>query len=118
VLSNPRSRIAFQVGSTDARTLATEFGQKLTADDLQGLDAYEVVAQVFAHGRTQPAATLTTRPPAPVTGDAELVRRLSRDRWGVDGDAVDAAINDRRHSPNTAPDSELKAPTGRKRRSG
>lgn len=117
VLSNPRSRIAFQVGSTDARTLATEFGQKLTADDLQGLDAYEVVAQVFAHGRTQPAATLTTRPPAPVTGDAELVRRLSRDRWGVDGDAVDAAINERRRSASTSPDSEPKAPTGRKRRS-
>lgn len=117
VLSNPRSRIAFQVGATDARTLATEFGQKLTADDFQGLDAYEVVAQIFAHGRTQPAATLTTRPPAPITGEAGLVRRLSRDRWGVDGDAVDAAINERHHSASTSPDSEPKAPTGRKRRS-
>ena len=116
VLSNPRSRIAFQVGATDARVLATEFGQRLTSDDLQGLDPFEVVAQIHAAGRTQPAATLTTRPPAPIRCDAQIVRAQSRQHWGADGDAIDAAIAERHARLTAARATSPSTPTGRKRR--
>lgn len=114
VLSTPRSRIAFQAHGEDASILARLFGLGLTADDLGGLDAFEVVAQLHAGGRTQPAATLTTRPAPARVGDPRSVRDESRQRWGVDGAEVDRAIADRLARSGASPDAEV--PTGRKRR--
>jgi hypothetical protein len=115
VMANPRSKVAFQGGAADGRLLAAEFGQHLTAEDFTGLDPYEVHAQLYAKGRTQPAATLTTRPPSPTVASAQLARDQSRARWGVDGDAVDAALA-ARHMSSPAADPSLDTPTGRKRR--
>ncbi len=117
VLANPRSRVVFQVGATDGRVMANEFGQGLSAEHFVGLEPFEVYAQLFAHGRTQPAATLTTRPPTPTVGTAAEVRRLSRERWGVDGHEVDAALAARHAPPAKHRDGVSDVPTGRKRRS-
>jgi DNA polymerase III delta prime subunit len=90
VLANPRSRVAFQPSHDDAQVLARQFGLGLTADDLQGLDPHQVVAQLFAAGRTQPACTLKTRPAAEPSSDRAALRAESAKRWGSDGAAVDA----------------------------
>jgi hypothetical protein len=117
VLANPRSRIAFQLGGADARLLAGEFGSGLSPADLQGLGAYEVVAQLHAAGHTQSAATLITRPAPAETSDASALREASRQRWGADGDAVDAALLERLGGQQHPGDRDAGAPTGRKRRS-
>jgi hypothetical protein len=118
VLANARSRLVFQVSGADARTFAAEFGQNLSADDIAGLGAFEVVGQVHAAGRTQPACTFTTRPPADPFTDPAAVRALSRQRYGTDGETVDRLIHQRLTGASpTDTDAEDQKPTGRKRRS-
>jgi energy-coupling factor transporter ATP-binding protein EcfA2 len=117
VLANPRSRVSFQVGAADARLLAREFGAPVTAQDLQGLAAFEVIAQLHAQGRTQMAATLTTRPAPEPISDAIELREASRRRWGADGEAIDAALVDRLRGGRPPGPPAGDGPTGRKRRS-
>lgn len=95
VLSNARSRVIFQLPAGDARLLARELGGLLSADDLQGLGAYEVVTQLYASGSTQAAATARTRPMTSETSDADEIRAASRTRYGVDRGEVEAAIRAR-----------------------
>jgi Type IV secretory system Conjugative DNA transfer len=94
-LANARSRVSFQLPADDARMIARELGGVLTADDLQGLGAFEVVCQLFAAGTTQSPATGRTRPLGPATADPESIRLLSRQRYGVPRAEVEAAIRDR-----------------------
>jgi hypothetical protein len=95
VLSNARSRVIFQLPAGDARLLVRELGGLLTADDLQGLGAFEVVTQLYAAGSTQAAATARTRPLPPVCSDSDAIRTVSRARYGVDRADVEAAIRGR-----------------------
>jgi hypothetical protein len=114
-MANPRSRLAFQVGGSDARVLARDLGSGLTSEDLQGLGSYEIVTQLYAAGHTQTAASLITRPAPPITSDPSALRLASREQWGVDGEAVDTAIFERMSGP--APQSGAgDGATGRKRR--
>jgi hypothetical protein len=80
----------------------------LTADDLQGLGAYQVVAHLFAAGSTQPPVTGRTRPLPPVSADQSALRERSRRRYGVAREAVEAAIRARQQS------GERSAPVGRR----
>lgn len=95
VMANARSRVIFQLQSTDARLLAHELGDAFGPSDLQGLGAYEVVIQAFADGATQPPATGRTRPLPPVTTDADALREQSRLRYGRARADVERAILDR-----------------------
>lgn len=95
VLANARSRVVFQLPAGDAAVMARQMGSILTADDLQGLGAFEVVCQLFAAGTTQPPATGKTRPLPPVSANAEAIRDASRERFGVDREAVEKAIRER-----------------------
>jgi hypothetical protein len=110
VLANARSRVIFQVPAQDARLLAREFGNAPSSSELQTLDAFEVVAQVFAAGRTQPPVTLRTAAPSPGRGRADELRRRSSERYGVPLAEVEAAIRKRHQAPNAD------APVGRRRR--
>lgn len=112
MLSTPRSRVAFQVHGEDATAFSKLFGMGLTPDDLGGLGAFEVAAQLYAAGRTQPAATFTTVPPPEHLQDPRVVREASRQRWGADGAHVDELIR-ARLSTGPGPDD---APRGRRRR--
>ncbi len=95
VLANARSRVIFQLPAGDARIMARELGTILSADDLQGLGAFEVVCQLFAAGTTQAPATGQTRPLGPISTDPEAIRTSSRERYGVDRGDVERAIRDR-----------------------
>jgi hypothetical protein len=95
VLANARSRVIFQVSASDARTLARELTPHLEAADLQGLGAFEVAATLSTGARIAPPATgRTLRPPEP-TGQADVTRARSRQRYGRDRDEVEAAIRAR-----------------------
>lgn len=110
VLANPRSRIVFQVGASDARVLTRELGPAVTADDLMGLAAYEVMAQVFSAGRTQSPLTARTFPPSTPIADPDDARQASRARYGVARATVEAEIQARQVGP------VRQAPIGRRRR--
>jgi hypothetical protein len=92
VLANARSRVIFQVAAGDARTLARELAPHLSAEDLQGLGAHEVVATLSAGARIAPPVTGRTMLPPPSTGLATEVRARSRERYGRDRTEVEAAI--------------------------
>lgn len=111
MLSTPRSRVVFQLHGEDAAVFSKMFGLGLTPDDLSGLGAFEVAAQLHAAGRTQPAATFTTLPPPRHLQDPQVVQDLSRQRWGADGAQVDELIRARLASPSSD-----NAPKGRRRR--
>jgi hypothetical protein len=103
VQANARSRILFQLPADDARLMARQLGGPLTADDLQGLGAYEVAAQLFAGGSTQTAATGRTRPLPPPSADPEDIRRWSRQQYGVDRDEIELAIRKRQMGRTEGP---------------
>lgn len=111
VLANARSRVVFQLPSEDARLVAKELGDIFTADDLQGLGAFEVVCQLFAAGSSQPPATARTRPLPEVSSDPDEIRRASRKRYGVDRSEIERAIRNRQSRGTDAP-------IGRRRRRG
>jgi len=102
-LANARSRVLFQLSAADARVMARELGGLLTADDLQGLGPYEVVAQLYAAGMTQAPATGRTRPLAGPTSDAAEIRATSRARFGVAKQEVEASLRDRQSGPTNGP---------------
>lgn len=95
VLANARSRVIFQVAAGDARTLARELAPHLSAEDLQGLGAHEVVATLSTGARIAPPVTGRTLLPRASTGLAEEARKRSRDRYGRDRAEVEAAILER-----------------------
>jgi hypothetical protein len=103
VFANARSRIVYQLPADDARLLARQMGGPLTADDLQGLGAYEVAAQLFAAGSTQTAATGLTRPLGPPSADPDEIRRWSREQYGVDRDEIEIAIRKRQMGSTAGP---------------
>jgi RecA/RadA recombinase len=109
VLANARSRVVFQPSASDARRLAQEEA-RLTAQDLMGLGAHEVVARLSVGARVAPAATGITRPAPPVVSDGTAIRELSRERYGRDRAEIEAEMR-RRHEGPTG-----EGPVGRQRR--
>lgn len=109
-LANCRSKIVWQLSADDARLLAREFHPYLTADDLQGLGPYEVAALIATGGSVAPPLTGVTLPLCPTLADPDQLRELSRQRWGQDGRAVEAAIRKRQGEQPTP------SPVGRTRR--
>lgn len=103
VLSNARSRVAFQMGHADAATLAKEFGPDVTPDDLGALGAFEAVAQVSAGSQVSRPVTIKTLPPPPTISEAETVRALSRQRYGRPVREVEAALRARAEQTPAAP---------------
>lgn len=95
VLANARSKVAFQTTHADAQVLARELGPTLDPDDLQSLGAFEAYAAVAAGRAVLPPVSIQTLPPKEPTGRAAAIRRASRERYGRDAAAVDAAIRAR-----------------------
>ena len=111
VLANARSRVIFQPSATDARRLAQEVAPRLTAQDLTGLGAHEVVATLAIGSRVAPPATGVTRPAPPVISDGAAIRERSRQHYGRDRAEIEAEMRRRHERPAGA------GPVGRQRRS-
>jgi hypothetical protein len=95
VLGTVRTQVVFQTEYDDARLLARRFGPSLSADDLMGLERFEVAMRPCVDGQTLAPVTGTTVPlDAPVRDGAELAR-ASRERWGRARVEVEAELKAR-----------------------
>jgi len=111
VAANARTKVVFQTGSDDATTLARQLGGGLTPTDLMGLGAHQAYASIYTWGEVMPPASLATRPLLPTRGTAQVVRALSRQRFGRHRAEVEAAMA--RRQDGATPEGGL----GRRRRS-
>lgn len=93
VLANARSRVCFQLGAEDARTIAGSTGQ-LEPEDFRSLNRFEAYASLVASGSVQPWCSLRTVAPGRPTTDPTAVRQQSRERYGRDRSDIDADLHD------------------------
>ncbi len=103
VLGTVASKIAFQTGAEDARTLTREFAPYVDPEDLQGLPAFTAYAQLSVDTAVLPPTSLTTLPPPPATSDSAEIRAASRRRYGTPIAEVERAIRSRRDAPHELP---------------
>ena len=82
LMTLPRTRICFQLGASDAREIAATTGGVLAPRDFQELPAYTTYASLLVGGDRAPWCSLVTRPLLEPAQDAELIRALSRERYG------------------------------------
>ena len=92
VLANTRSKIAFQMSATDARSLANEFSPHLTSDDLQNLEPYEAMAILAVGSEKVPPVSINTAPAPEPVSDATLVRQASLDVYGRSRAGIEQAL--------------------------
>ena len=98
LLANCRTRVVYQPNAKDAHVFEQELRPYLTAEDLQGLGQYEVVARIAVNQRTTPPATGRTLPPPAVTGNQTAAREWSREHYGRRRSAIAAELR-ARHEP-------------------
>lgn len=104
ITANARNRVAFRPSTDDAAALAAVLGGGLDGSDLLNLGAYEAYAEVLVN--KQPSEPFRIRTRQPVTqqlSDPADLKRSSRERFGVDGQALDAALERRWHGDDTRP---------------
>lgn len=93
VLANAGTRVAFRVGAEDAEVLARDFVPELTREDLVRLDRHQVAIRMTVDGLVTRPFTATTLPPRELgNGRADLLRRLSAERYGRDRRVVEAEV--------------------------
>jgi hypothetical protein len=91
LMANARSRVVFQLGPDDARTLAAG-DALLEVEDFRGLGRFEAYAELVASGSVQPWASLRTLPPPKPMSDPHELRALSRQAWGRSPTEVDEQL--------------------------
>jgi len=97
-LNNARSRVVFATSAEDAGPLSKSLGPLVTADDLQGLPAFEVYASLCANAHVTEPCSLRTLPLPGANGTAAAVREHSRIQYGLDRTTIEAALRDRREA--------------------
>jgi len=98
LLANCRSRVIFQTTAKDAHTFEQELKPYLTAEDLQGLGRFEIVAQLAVGQRVAPPVTGVTLRPPEETHRMQSAVAWSRQHYGRDRADIEAAMR-ARHSP-------------------
>ncbi len=91
VLANARSRVCFQMGSEDARLIASSSAE-LESVDLQSLGRFEAYGSLVGRGGVTPFASLRTLEPQKPTQSAAKLRQLSRRRYGRDIDEIESQL--------------------------
>lgn len=112
VLANTRSRVCFQLAHDDALTVARTHPE-LTADDFTALGRYEVYASLFAVGHVTPYASGRTLAPSASSSNPDLLRQLSRKRYGQPLDVIEADFAELLHLDPDAPEGQ-RLPPGRR----
>lgn len=110
VRSTARTHISFQLASDDARVVVRDYEPSLEVADLMGLDPFHFVMRPFASGQVIRPVTGKTEPLGPKVGDADELRRQSRQRFGVPRQDVEAGNRGRLGEASAKP------PVGRVRR--
>ena len=98
VMGTVRNQIAFHVEDKDARLLERRFAP-LTADDLQGLGAWEIAVRPSVNGGTGAVVTGTSLPLSEPIADPEVWATASRERYGLPRAEVEASLVERLQVP-------------------
>lgn len=80
---NARNQVTFAASPTDATAL-TKTTNKLTAEDFQELDKYEIYANLVIDGAPAGWFSARTLAPSPSAGHAEYIRAANRERFAGD----------------------------------
>ncbi len=86
VLGNVGTMIVFRIGAEDAEILGPEFLPELSPHDLTRLARYQIAIRLGVDGLMTPPFTATTLPPFGSDereGHADLIRRVSNERYGT-----------------------------------
>ncbi|MEV6241038.1 hypothetical protein [Lentzea sp. NPDC051838] len=103
VMLNSLSKFSFQTDSSNARAIVREFGRFTTEEDVLNLGRHEVVARLMGSDGVSPPMTLRMCPPPNALGSAHMVRLFSRQAYGREVAAVEAAIGARRGGNDQRP---------------
>lgn len=94
VMANARSKVAFQLSPSDAKTYAGISGGQLEAADFQSLPAFQSYAQLLTGNQATSWCSLATTPLPPVVSRRQeaMVRERSRSRYGQPLAAIEADL--------------------------
>jgi Type IV secretion-system coupling protein DNA-binding domain len=95
VLGTVRSQVAFQVEYDDARLLERRFAPSLAADDLMGLERFEVAIRASVDGTTATPVTGVTLPLSEPVREAATLAEAARERFGRARAEVEADLKAR-----------------------
>ena len=101
VLHNTASKIVFST-LDDSHEMARQFRGNLRDTDIRDLGAYEVMASVMTDSGASAPMTVNTRPIGPKTSNANVIRKLSRQKYGRPMKDVLKEIDDR-YTPPISP---------------
>ena len=115
---NARNQVTFAASPTDATAL-TRTTSKLTAEDFQELDKYEIYANLVIDGAPAGWFSARTLAPSPSAGHAARIRRANRERFAGDGaaDQATACVAATGVAETDAVESAARPRSTRKRRS-
>ncbi|MBU1613365.1 type IV secretory system conjugative DNA transfer family protein, partial [Patescibacteria group bacterium] len=93
VIGNVGTIVTFRVGSTDAEILAKEFIPTFVEEDLVNLPKFQIYLKLMIDGvASRPFSAETMPPIGQVTGSAEKVIRVSRERYAVPRERIEDKI--------------------------
>ncbi len=95
VMGNVGTLILFRIGAEDAEVIGREFRPEFNCEDLSKLTEYQLAIRLAVDGVTSSAFSAVTLPPFGEDereGHAEIIRRVSRERYGRDIRLVEASI--------------------------
>jgi CxxC-x17-CxxC domain-containing protein len=93
VFGNVGSIVSFRVGAADAEYMEKEFMPTFTQTDLVNLDKYRAYIKLMINGITsKPFSMQTLAPVAENFGKGDVVRRVSRERYGRKREIVEDKV--------------------------
>ncbi|KJS57061.1 hypothetical protein VM98_03090 [Streptomyces rubellomurinus subsp. indigoferus] len=104
LLSEARTKVAFQAGPLDATTLAKAFGREVQRDDFLDLQRHTALAVVAHAGQVSPPVTIQTHPQPEPSGWGPAALAASLDRHARDLLVVQEEIQRRRQLQLAVPE--------------
>lgn len=101
IFGNVGTKIAFRVGVTDASYLSHEFAPIFGEDDLLNIERYHAYVKTIVHNDPQPPFSMNTKKDMDEVKKrenprvAEIIKEMSRLKYGKDARMVDAEIQRR-----------------------
>ncbi len=95
IFGNVGSMICFRIGAADAEYLETEFAPVYTPNDLVNLPKYHILLKLMINGVSSEPFSARSIPVNPdfISGNAEKVVRVSRERYGNPVEQVEERIS-------------------------
>jgi hypothetical protein len=92
VLNNSQSRVVFRLAHEDAVALANQ--SVPSVEDFEGLPVFNAYAQLVVGGSVGRWLSLQTRKSGAPTSDPQVLRTLSREKYGRERSTIDTAIRE------------------------